>query len=332
MMGIGRKVFLVIAALSLHPALTKAQLLGDMPFFQPADSLHHGRFWSCTATGAAIYTGVSVALWHSWYKDYEQGPFHFFNDWREWEHMDKWGHVFTAYHEANWSFKGALWTGIPRRKAMWTGVGIGMLLQSTVEVMDGFSEKWGFSWYDTGFNILGLGLFAGQEMAWGEQRIGIKVSQSYPAYPDDLAWSEDGSRSISLRERAVDLFGKPGYQRFLKDYNGQAYWLTVNVASFLEKESRFPKWLNLAVGYSAENMYAGFGYDFEVDGVTYYVDQAQFPRYRQFFLSPDIDFTRIPTRSRALKTLFGILNCFKMPAPALEINTLGRLKLHPLHW
>lgn len=310
----------------------KGQLFGDMPFLQPADTLHPGRFWACAGAGAAIYSGVSVALWHSWYKDYDQGPFHFFNDWREWEHMDKMGHVFTTYIEANWSFQGAMWTGIPRRKAMWTGVGIGILLQTTVEVMDGFSDKWGFSWYDYGANLLGAGAFAGQEIAWGEQRIVFKTSNAFPKYPEAMAYSEDGTQSVLLRERAEELFGKPAYQRFIKDYNGQAIWATANIRSFLGAESRFPKWLNLAVGYSAENLYAGFGYDFEKDGVRYYVAPSEYPRYSQFFLSPDIDLTRIPTRSRALKTVFSILNCFKIPGPALEVTTLGKVRLHPLFW
>ncbi|MBK8489604.1 MAG: DUF2279 domain-containing protein [Saprospirales bacterium] len=322
----------IVLLICLHGISLRGQLFGDMPFLQPADSLHTGRFWTCAAAGAAIYTGVSIALWHSWYRDYELGPFHFFNDWKEWEHMDKWGHVFTAYNEANWSFKGALWTGMPRRKAMWTGVGIGMLLQTTVEVMDGFSEKWGFSGYDFGFNVLGVSLFAAQEMAWQDQRIVMKVSNSLPEYPDELALSTDGLYGTSIRLRAEELFGKPPYQRFLKDYNGQTIWLSGNIRSFLGTESRFPKWLNLAFGYGAENMYAGYGYEWEIDGVTFTADPIRYPRYRQFYLSPDIDFTRIPTRHRGLKTLFGILNFIKIPAPALEVNTLGRVKLHAFYW
>lgn len=318
--------------LCLRGLSLQGQLLGDMPFLQPADSLHAGRFWTCATAGAVIYSGVSVALWHSWYRDYEIGAFHFFNDWREWEHMDKCGHVFTAFNEANWSFKGALWTGMSRRKAMWVGVGVGMLLQSTVEVMDGFSEKWGFSWYDCGANLLGAGIFVGQEIAWGEQRVVFKVSNSFPDYPADLIFSEDGTASLPLSERAEDLFGKPGYQRFLKDYNGQTIWLSANIHAFMGEESRFPKWLNLALGYGAENMYAGFGYAFEDAGSRYVVDKAQYPRYGQFFLSPDIDLTRIPTRSRGLKTLFGILNFIKIPAPALEFNTLGKARLHAFYW
>jgi len=36
-------------------------------------------------------------------------------------------------------------------------------------------------------------------------------------------------------------------QQALKDYNGQTYWLSANIWSF-NKESNFPKWLNIAFG------------------------------------------------------------------------------------
>ncbi len=34
----------------------------------------------------------------------------------------------------------------------------------------------------------------------------------------------------------------------LKDYNGQTYWLSFNVASFLPTNSGFPYWLNMSLG------------------------------------------------------------------------------------
>jgi len=326
----GLIVLLLFLGLAAGPV--KAQTPGDIPFFQPADSLHQGRFWTCVAGGSAVYGGVSLALWHSWYQGYELGPFHWFNDWGEWEHMDKWGHILATYHEANWVYRGALWTGMKRRNAIWTGVGVGMLLQSTIEVMDGFSVKWGFSWYDMAFNALGAGVFAGQEFAWNEQRITIKLSNTFPNYPDDRVWSEDGSRSMTLDQRAVDLFGGPGYQRFFKDYNGMSVWFSANLHSFMPRESRFPKWLNLALGYSVGNVYAGYGYEWEKDGALYRLDPLQYPRHGQFLLSPDIDFKRIPTRSLALKALFGALNFIKIPAPALEVTTLGRVRMRAIYW
>jgi hypothetical protein len=46
----------------------------------------------------------------------------------------------------------------------------------------------------------------------------------------------------------------------------------------------------------------------------------------------DVDLTRIPTRSKALKTLFTIFSFIKIPFPAVEYNTLGQFKFHPFYF
>jgi hypothetical protein len=49
-------------------------------------------------------------------------------------------------------------------------------------------------------------------------------------------------------------------------------------------------------------------------------------------LAPDIDFTKIKTKSKFLKTGFALLNAFKCPAPALMINGKGKLKAYALYF
>ena len=118
----------------------------------------------------------SVGLYNSWYKKHNTGSFHLFNDWNEWKHMDKFGHVYTAYFQSVLCYKGAKWTGLSNKKSMLTGMLCGGLFQTTIEIMDGFSDKWGFSFPDFGANMLGLGIFAAQQHWWNEQRIYLKVS------------------------------------------------------------------------------------------------------------------------------------------------------------
>lgn len=309
----------------------------DLPLLslEPATSFNKKRFWVCTGTGTAVYSGVSVALWKAWYADYPRGKFRTFNDMPEWMGMDKAGHAFSAFIEANYVSQGARWTGLGRRKAMWVGVGVGMGLQATVEVMDGFSKEWGFSWGDIGFNTLGVGIFAAQELAWQEQRIIFKASGARPSYPTDPIFSLDGGHPTSLDERATELYGTSPFEVILKDYNALTVWASANVHSFMpnRKSSRLPPWLNIAVGYGAGNIYGGFKNEWETDtGINFSLDDATYPRYRQFFISPDIDLTRIPTRHRWLKFTLGVLNWIKIPAPALEVNSLGETKFHAFIW
>lgn len=328
--------FLLLCILSLFSGSLPAQSFSRTPFLERADSLDRTRFWACLGLGGAIYTGASIALYHAWYKNYELTGFHTFDDSAEWLQMDKMGHLFTTYTESRIAYKGARWTGMQDRQARWVGVGVGMLLQSTIEVMDGFSEKWGFSWSDMGYNALGAGLFLGQEMLWSEQRILFKVSNTSPVYASDRIWSENRSAFSSPGQRANELFGQGFAETFLKDYNGMTVWASVNPASFSPtgQLGRFwPRWLNVAAGYGAENLFGGFENTWEDDnGQVFTLSPIDFPRYRQFYLSLDVDFNRIQTRNRFLRTLFTVINWIKVPAPSIELNSRGGFKFHPFYW
>ncbi|HQU58863.1 MAG: DUF2279 domain-containing protein [Phaeodactylibacter sp.] len=324
---------LFLLVFSLTPLLCQDD--GHLSFLEPADTFHSTRFWACAGAGAAIYGGASIGLYQAWYKDYDLTGFHTFNDSREWENMDKMGHTFTAYTMSSLSFQGARWTGLNRRKSMWLAAGVGTLLQGTIEMMDGFSEKWGFSWYDIGANTLGVGLFVGQEMAWQEQRFVMKVSNTRPVYPNVFVHPVDGGEPVSVRQRADELYGTSFGETFIKDYNGQTIWLSANLQSFIPGEGPrwLPSWLNLAAGYGANNMFGGFDNQWEgANGESYVLDDGIFPRYRQFYLSLDVDLSRIPTHKRGLRFLLKAMNWIKIPSPTLEVNTLGGVKFRALYW
>ena len=104
----------------------------------------------------------------------------------------------------------------------------------------------------------------------------------------------------------------------VKDYNGMTFWLSGNISSFLPDKSKFPKWINISIGYGAEGMTSA--------------NSSMFERYRQFYLSMDVDLTRIKTRSKFLRGLFTVVNFIKVPFPALEFNTLGQVKFHYLYF
>ncbi|HMQ46906.1 MAG TPA: DUF2279 domain-containing protein [Saprospiraceae bacterium] len=325
---------LLTACLLASSCTLIAQEQQRLPFLEPADTLHKGRFWTTVGTGTVIYASFSVGLYQAWYKDYELTRFHTFNDWGEWQHMDKVGHAFTAYVESNLSFSGAMWTGMRRRNAMWTAAGVGMLLQSTVEFMDGFSEKWGFSWGDMAFNAAGASVFVAQEMLWQDQRIKFKVSNTSPDYATSPILAKNGLSSMSLQQRANELYGSSFAETFLKDYNGQTIWLSANIASFIrERPMWLPAWLNVSVGYGAENMFGGYNNQWTDEaGNRYELDTQAYPRYQQFYLGLDVDLSRIPTRKRGLRLLLGTLNWIKIPSPTLEWNTNGQWRFHALRW
>lgn len=263
-----------------------------------------------TAGNIIGYGGTMALLYNAWYKNYPQGRFHTFNDNREWLQVDKVGHMYSAYIESKASMEMWRWAGLPRKQRIWIGGMSGAIYQTAIEILDGFSTQWGWSWGDFAANIAGSGILVAQELAWNDQRIHFKFSFHRNDYGDPI-----------LNARADELFGAGLASRMLKDYNAQTYWLSANLKSFFPK-SNLPAWLNLAVGYGASGMFGGETNQWvDKNGIAY--NRNDIRRYRQWYLSPDIDFTRIKTKKKWVKTGLLILNAFKMPAPALQLSRNG---------
>ena len=253
-------------------------------------------------TEAVLYAASMTGLYFAWYADYPQSKFHFFNDNNEWLLMDKAGHLASSYRIGHFGYSALRLAGCEENRAIWYGGTLGLAFMTTVEVFDGLSEGWGFSWGDMAANALGTGLFIGQQCLWHEQRIVVKYSFHTTEFP----------------KYRPDLLGENFIQQTIKDYNGITIWASCNFKSlFLKDESKFPAWLNFAFGYGATGMTGGFENSLEYKGepIPYY------ERKQQFYFSLDIDFNRIPTNNKFLKYTFRVLNIFKFPFPAIEYNT-----------
>jgi len=263
------------------------------------------------AANIAGYSGAMLGFYHAWYKNYPQSSFHTFNDMKEWKGMDKIGHAQGVYAESLASMELWRWTGIDRKKRIWLGGLSGPVYHTVIEVLDGFSAEWGWSWADVGANFIGSGMLIAQELAWDEQRIIFKFSFHRKSYSDP-----------ALNERSNKIFGKSTAERFLKDYNGQTYWLSANVHSFFP-ESKWPKWLNIAVGTGAEGMFgANENIGMDANGNVIF-NRTDIRRYRQWYLSPDIDLSKIKTNKKGIKLALRLLNVVKIPMPALEYSNGG---------
>ncbi len=269
------------------------------------------------ATNIVGYSGAMVGLYSAWYKNYPQSNFHSFNDFPEWKQIDKIGHAYSAYAESLASMELWRWTGIDRKKRIWIGGMSGAFYQTVIEVLDAYSAEWGWSWGDFGANIIGSGMLVAQEVAWDEQRIQFKFSFHRKSYSD-----------ASLNRRSDKIFGSSTAERFLKDYNGQTYWLSVNLKSFFPK-SKIPAWLNVAVGTGAEGMFGANENTGKDDNGNINFYRPDIKRYRQWYLAPDIDLTKIKTNKKGLKLAFRILNIVKFPMPALEYSN-GRFRFNAI--
>jgi hypothetical protein len=251
---------------------------------------------------AVLTTGSLLYLDQAWFDQYSTGKFHFFNDNKEWLQMDKAGHLFTNYQTSRLMMGAFNWAGFNKKQELFIGGTIGFAYMTAVECMDGFSNGWGFSYGDMIANALGTSAAISQQAFWKEQRIQFKFS-----------YAQSG-----LAKYNPDLLGNSLSTQLLKDYNSQTYWLSVNPSSFIKKENKFPKWLNVAFGYSAYGMLGGYENNFVVQDADGNV--LKFDRERRYYFSLDVDLTRIKTKSKVLKKVFSVINILKFPAPAIQFS------------
>lgn len=248
------------------------------------------------------YSSLMVGLNELWYKDYPTSKFHFFNDNQQWLQMDKIGHAFSCYYEGLAGIRMMKWAGFNHKQSTIIGGSYGLFVQTGIEVLDGFSEAWGASSGDMIANISGTALVVIQGLYWDEQKLLLKYSYSPTKYPD-------------VRP---ELLGSSLSEQILKDYNGQTYWLSCNIHSIFP-EKKFPNWLNIAFGYGAQGMVGGNDNIFERENAIY--DYSFLSRNRQFYISPDIDLSKLKIDNKLLKSFIIVINCIKFPMPALEYHT-----------
>ena len=278
--------------------------------FQDTIPLKKSRLTTVISGVSVVYLGSMAYLQYVWYKDHERVPFEFYNDLSGYNQIDKFGHIYGAYMESYIGFHSLLWSGVSRKKAVIYGGSLGFIMQLPIEIWDGMYEGWGFSWSDVVANALGSLLVVGQELAFQEQIVKYKFTFS----PSPYAGQANG------------YLGN-GFNQLFYDYNGHTYWLSAGINQVI-KNKIIPEWVNFAVGYSAGGMFGEFENKTQYKGVTIPATE----RYRQFLFSFDIDFCKIPTRNKNLKRLFNSMFMIKVPFPAIEINTKGQLKFHPLYY
>ncbi len=292
---------------------------GFSPLFSDSLARQKKRTLAMAGIHGGLYAGSLLVLNQAWYADYPRGKFRTFNDFPEWMQVDKVGHTWSAYQLSRASFTGWRWAGLPEKKQLLLAGISGFTFLTVIEILDGFSEEWGWSWGDFGANFVGSGLFVGQQLGWKEQRISFKYSFHRMQYSESM-----------LNERSDDLYGASLPERMLKDYNGQTYWLSANLKSFLP-ETKLPAWLNISVGYGAQGMFGGTENTWENPETTTLIDRTDIPRVRQWYLAPDIDFTKIKTNKKWVRTLFYALNAFKMPAPTMVLSK-GKIRFHGFYF
>ena len=269
---------------------------------QDSTTLNRKRLNTIIIASSVGYTTGLVILNHVWYKETDKQSFRFFNDNAEWKQLDKAGHFISSFFVSDVSSRMLKSCRVQDRKANMIGALSGFLLTLPIEILDGYSDGYGASVGDLAADAAGPAFFLGQQMAWNQVRIHPKYSFHRTPY-------------APLRP---ELLGDNLVSEFVKDYNGQTFWLSFDIDKFIS----CPKWLNIAVGYGGNDMV--FARDSENMAIGYHP-------FRQYYLGVDFDLSAIKTRSKLVKTLLSVANIIRLPAPALEFSRKGS-KFYPFYF
>lgn len=294
------------------PRFKKEHSILDFP-----EKVKPGRLAWVMGISATASTGMFVWLDQEWYAQYPRSRFKWFDDSKEWLQIDKIGHAYSNYIITDIGYNCYRWIGLKPKHAAIAGGATSWLLVSTIELLDGTSEKWGASASDLIANSLGVLLSGTQLYLWQKQKIRLKNSFHFFPYPSGV-----------LGQRSRELYGTGPAERLLKDYNNINIWLSVNPSDFNKRQQKLT-WLSVAVGYGAGDMYGGFSNVWkDENGVIQ--DFSHVQRYRKFFVALDYDLSKIRTPYRLLNGLLYATNYIKLPSPAIEFNTKGQVIFHPL--
>ena len=252
-----------------------------------------------------------TALYQLWYKDQTGAAFRFFNDNTEWLGMDKAGHFGTAWYLGCRSRELYQRAGMKGHSLNWLGTASGMFYLTAIELLDGFSNGWGFSPGDMLANLGGYSLASLQYSLWDEQR--FRVAFSFSPGP----WAA----------YRPDLLGRNTLSQLMKDYNAQTYWLAFSPASFFNTGKVWPAWLDLSLGYSVDGLLGGRSNNWVKDGIQW--DYSTIQRRQEWLIGLDVNLQKIPIHKPWFKTFARWFGFIHIPGPAYNFSTR---KFHPFYY
>lgn len=214
---------------------------------------------------------------------------------------DKMGHLFLGAFVSD--RMGALleWSGIEKQRAALYGALWSSATQFLVEVKDGYAPTYGFSWRDATWGSMGC--FYPYLKLKSKFLANTEVKFSY--FPREYGPIIDPT----VRKRTATWHD---------DYINQTYWFSVNIKNNIGalKETKFPDWLNMAVGVSLDQTTDGFG-------------QGN----RQWYLGLDIDTKRLFKPKKLFwKTVVNSMATIKIPTPAIQFGKNVPFKFYPIYF
>lgn len=216
-----------------------------------------------------------------WWKG-EKSSFHF--NWKDdWEYAlgsDKFGHFFFPYMTTTIYSGLFTWSGMSKSASFTAAASLAFGYQTYIEIRDGYSKQWGFSWGDFAANTIGAAF--------------PLIQYYYPAL-DNVRFK----MSFSPSER----FKNNSHSVIFDDYESTYDWVSIKPDILLPISWRgyIPSYINIAIGHGVKKLDIS--------------NQA----HHEWFLALDWNTEALPGDSDFLLALKRLVNFYKLPAPAIKI-------------
>ena len=118
--------------IKIYLFLLLAECLSTPIIAQDSISNKSTKKWVLGSVQVGLWGGSFWALNKAWYSNYPKAKFNLYNDWEEWQQMDKMGHFWSTYQISRHTSNIWQWAGLERDKAIWVGAVSGMAYLSVI--------------------------------------------------------------------------------------------------------------------------------------------------------------------------------------------------------
>ncbi len=237
-----------------------------------------GTVTALTAGGFVYGHALNNDLW--WKGEKSSFHFNWQDDWTYALGSDKFGHFYFPYVTAT-VYSGLFrWSGLDNTTSLYAGASVAFAYQSYIEIRDGFSKQWGFSWGDFAANTLGAAY--------------PLLQHHYPLL-DNLRFKMSFYPSERYRNNSHAVI--------FDDYESTYDWVSIKPALVLPESAKkyMPSFINFAIGHSVKKL--------DISRLAHH----------EWYIAIDWNVEALPGDSEFLLTLKRLINFYKLPAPAVKI-------------
>jgi uncharacterized protein YfiM (DUF2279 family) len=270
--------------------------------FSQSDTNYQVKKTIVVSSQAISYLGFTYEMSQHFFTTTPMSAFHLKQDWKTWRGLDKVFHSYGSYQLSSLFYQMNRWAGFSKKRALNLAFIESTIFSTTKEYCDGRIEVGGWSWYDMGMNFAGNSLFYLQEKFLDKQLFQMKYSYN----------------NSGLQHYNPNVLGASWKTFWLRDYNGQTFWISTSLGNMNLTTNKWLKPLAICFGYGGNNLIWEFSNK-----------QINLERYSQFYLGLDIDLTQIKSKYQLINTALFLFNRLRIPLPCIEYNSLGQFSFHP---